>query len=170
MCSTQQIRIEEVRGVPATCIASPDNVDLVSSVAAGIWTVTHFSFTQAEMSGITKLDLERQAIARILSLCPPGRAVQVQFSDEESYMKAKQVVEGTLAGEDGDKWALTSSVTAQRRHLEVTGFGSEVELGRIQEVVMKFANSSLAKALQALRAEHAKRLVACHDCFSWESY
>jgi hypothetical protein len=56
------------------------------------------------MSGITNLDLEREMLARILSLCASGHVVQVQFSDDDSFMDGKRKAEGTLTGEDSDKW------------------------------------------------------------------
>jgi hypothetical protein len=72
ICSTHQTRQEVVHEETVTRVASPESVDLGASVTAGIRTFAH-----AERAGTTKLDLEREVLARVLSLCPPGYEVEV---------------------------------------------------------------------------------------------
>jgi hypothetical protein len=80
------MHIDDVDGESVARVASPENIKLATSVAAGIWTDTHFSLTHAEKVGITKLDLEREVLARIISLCSHGPKVDVRFADDESFM------------------------------------------------------------------------------------
>jgi hypothetical protein len=49
-------------------------------------------------------------------------------------MDAKWEAEGTLTGENSDKWEVIRSLTAQGRRLDVVGTGPDAELSRIQDL------------------------------------
>jgi hypothetical protein len=104
ICSVQQTREMEIDGQVTVRIPASENIDLASAVASAMWTDTHMTFTHAEHVGSTMLDLEREVLERIVSLCPPRHRVEVQFANEESYMQAKQAAEGMLESEESVKW------------------------------------------------------------------
>jgi hypothetical protein len=116
ICSVQQTREMEIDGQVTVRIPSSENVDLASAVAAAMWTDTH-----SERVGITMLDLEREVLERIVSLCPPGHRVEVQFANEESYMQAKQAAAGTLESEASVKWGRMYERTCERRRMDASG-------------------------------------------------
>jgi hypothetical protein len=50
------------------------------------------------------VDLEHVVLERVITLCPPGRKVEVQFQDEEGFAQAQWAAQGHLIVEEFVKW------------------------------------------------------------------
>jgi hypothetical protein len=104
ICSIHQMVEEEIDGQVLIRLLSEEHVDLASAAAAALWTDTHITFTPAERSEISRVELEREVFESFLSLCPPGHKVEVQFQDEECYNQAHLAADGHLIDEESVKW------------------------------------------------------------------
>jgi hypothetical protein len=150
ICSINQTSTMEIDGQVIVRAPSSENVDLVSAAAAAVWADTHITLTRTLRSGISRLDLEREVLERVLTLCPSGHKVEIIFNDEESYTQAQCAAHGNLIDEELTKWENILEMVRQVRGLDVKGFGHEEGSAGTRELAWRSAQGNLEKVIQVL--------------------
>jgi hypothetical protein len=150
---------EEIEGQVVSHI--PENeFDMVSAASDAVRTETHITLTRAGKSGVPQVEVEREVLERIISLCPHEHEMKNQLHGQQCYYQAHLASLGQLPLEEQSKWGNIIAFTREGRNIRISGWGPNSEMESVQELTLRHAQENLdmvgrALAVSALGGEPA---------------
>jgi hypothetical protein len=124
--------------------------DMVSTATAAVWTDAHVTLARTEKSGVPEVEVEREVLERIISLCPRGHKMTIQLHSGQCCALPDHAHSRQLPPEEQEKWDNVLGLMSESRNIEISGWGRDSEMESVQELTLSYARENLDKVSQTL--------------------